>query len=273
MAGANEWSTTPLSLLALAGGVVAYAGAFGFVERRRGENTAFIYLSSLGLGLVLVGLPGIAGGAAALVWAGLGLLAAVIGSRWDRVTMRVHATVLLAASWIASGVVAEAVDDLGGAGTIDATMAAAVFVVVALTLTTTAVIVVGERSRKPSWKQRVPATCLLLMSAIAVAAVIVVILEAGLPEGSALGSGTVAVSLVTVGLAVLARKWGVREAGWLVYPFLALGGLRMIVCDFLSGQTLVLVIALAAYGVGLIVATKLVGVSLRLTDGETATSE
>ena len=66
-----------------------------------------------------------------------------------------------------------------------------------------------------------------------------------------------ALSLVTVGLGALASRWGIREAGWLVYPLLLVTGLRMVVRDFLSGQTLVLVIALAAYGLALIVSTKM----------------
>jgi len=54
-----------------------------------------------------------------------------------------------------------------------------------------------------------------------------------------------------------AERGGIREAGWLVYPLLLVTGLRMVVRDFLSGQTLGLVIALAAYGFALIVSTKM----------------
>jgi len=50
----------------------------------------------------------------------------------------------------------------------------------------------------------------------------------------------------------------------LVYPFLLVTGSRMVVRDFPSGQTLVLVIALAAYGFALIVSTKM----MRATTGK-----
>jgi len=81
--------------------------------------------------------------------------------------------------------------------------------------------------------------------------------------GSLLGSsttrvaGTVALSAITVGLAIVASRRKIPEAGWLVYPFLGVTGVRMIAVDFSSGHTVVLVIALTAYGATLIAATRL----------------
>jgi len=98
-----------LAVFALLVGFAAYAGAFGVVDRRQGRNRSFLFLSSLGLALVLLGLPGTVGSASAVVWAVLALIAAAAGSHWDRVTLRAHAAVLLVAAWIASGVAAEAV--------------------------------------------------------------------------------------------------------------------------------------------------------------------
>jgi hypothetical protein len=103
-----------LAAFALVAGLAAYAVSFGVVERRQGRNRSFIFLSSLGLALVLLGLPGTIGSASAVVWAVLALIAAAAGSRWDRLTLRVHAVVLLLAAWTSSGVGGEAAGDLGG---------------------------------------------------------------------------------------------------------------------------------------------------------------
>ncbi len=257
LAEVNGWSTGGLAFIALIAGAAAYAGAFGVVDRKQGRNAAFIYLSSLGLGLVVVGLPGVAGAAAAVVWAGLAVAVAAVGSGWDRVTLRVHAAILVAASWASAGVVPGVLSGLVGGGSVAAAPRLETGLVVLLTLVTTAVVVAGRKRRSGGWAQRLPLTGLLAMSALAVAAAMVAAAAAVLPSESAAATGTVALSLVTVGLGAFARRWGIREAGWLVYPLLLVTGLRMVVRDFLSGQTLVLVIALAAYGFALIVSTKM----------------
>ena len=257
LASVNGWSTDSLAFIALIGGAAAYAGAFGVVDRRQGRNAAFVYLSSLGLGLVLVGLPSVAGSATAVVWASLAVGVAAVGSRWDRVTLRVHAAILVGASWVSAGVVPGVVSGLVGGGLVGSTPRPEVGLVVLLTLVATAVVLAGRKRRSGSWIQRLPLTALLLVSALAVAAAVVVTTTAVFPSGTTGAAGTVALSLVTVGLGALASRWRIREAGWLVYPLLLVTGLRMVVRDFLSGQTLVLVIAFAAYGFALIVSTKM----------------
>ncbi len=257
LAGVNGWPTEGLAFIALIGGAAAYAGAFGVVDRRQGRNAAFIYLSSLGLGLVLVGMPSVAGSAAAVVWASLGVGVAAVGSRWDRVTLRVHAAILVGAAWLSAGVVPNVASGLVGGGSVGAGLRLEIGLVVFLTLAATAVVLAGRKRRSGSWMQRLPLTVLLLVSASAVAAAVVVVMTALLPAGITGAAGTVALSLVTVGLGAMASRWGIREAGWLVYPLLLVTGLRMVVRDFPSGQTLVLVIALAAYGFALIASTKM----------------
>jgi len=266
LAGVNGWPTDSLALIALIGGAAAYAGAFGVVDRRQGRNAAFIYLSSLGLGLVLVGLPSVAGSATAVVWASLAVGVAAVGSRWDRVTLRVHAAILVGASWVSAGVVPEVVSGLVGGGLVGVKSQLEIGLVVLLTLVVTAVVLAGRKRRSGSWTQRLPLTALLLVSALATAAAVVVTTTAVLPSGTAGAIGTVALSLVTVGLGALASRWGIREAGWLVYPLLLVTGLRLVVRDVLSGQTLVLVIALAAYGFALIVSTKMLKTSTGTPD-------
>jgi hypothetical protein len=94
------------------------------------------------------------------------------------------------------------------------------------------------------------------MSGMVLAATMVSVAALVAP-GSALWMGTVALSALTIAAALLASRWGVREAGWVVYPLLALTGLRVVLTDLASGRTVVFVIALAAYGAAMILSPRL----------------
>jgi membrane-bound acyltransferase YfiQ involved in biofilm formation len=111
----------------------------------------------------------------------------------------------------------------------------------------------GQRTLTSKWMERLPLALLLAMSSLAVAAVLVAVTRPVAP-GTAVALGTVALAAVTVLLAFLASRWGVVEAGWLVYPMLALTGLKVVTQDLTAGRALVLVVALAAYGFALVVA-------------------
>jgi len=256
LARANDIGARGLAVFALLVGVAAYAGAFGVVDRRYGKNRSFYYLSSLGLALVLVGLQGAVGSASAVVWAVLALVAAAAGSHWDRITLRVHAAVLLFAAWIASGVAAEAAGNLVGRAGFNAVPSAAAIMVAVLTVITTLVVLFARRLTTSGWAQRLPLTALLVMTGMVLAATLVSVAALVAPN-SALWMGTVALSAMTIVAALLASGLGVREAGWVVYPLLALTGLRVALVDLASGRTVVFVIALTAYGAALITSPKI----------------
>lgn len=254
LARVQDWGTTGLCLFAVVVGILGYCGAFGVVDRLQGRNRAFFYLSSLGLCLVLIGLPGAIGQFSAVIWSVAAVAVAVVGSRWDRVTLRVHAAILLLAAWVGSGFGKTVVLGLtGGTGAgpryIDAALVAV------LTVVTTALVLFGRRLRSPGWVQRLPLTGLLALSVFVVASGVATGASSILSLGVSGVAGTLALSVATVGLAFLSSRGKVIEAGWLVYPFLAVTGLRMMAVDISSDHTLVLVIALTAYGAALIVST------------------
>ena len=112
LARAHGFGTRGLGVFAVFVGLAAYAAAFGVADQREGKRQSFFYLSSLGLGLVLLGLSYAGGSTRTMIWAALALIAAAAGSHWDRVTLRAHAAVLLGAAWIEGGVAAEAVADI-----------------------------------------------------------------------------------------------------------------------------------------------------------------
>jgi len=250
LARLNDWQTTGLFAVALAVGAASYIAAFGVVDRRHGRNRAFYFLSSVGVGLLLLGMPGVAGSWTAVVWAVIGVAVAVVGSRWDRVTLRVHAVVLLVAAWAASGLGAMVAGSLRG---VEVATAGAALTVAILTVAATGIVMAGQRTLTSKWMERLPLALLLAMSSLAVAAVLVAVTRPVAP-GTAVALGTVALAAVTVLLAFLASRWGVVEAGWLVYPMLALTGLKVVTQDLTAGRALVLVVALAAYGFALVVA-------------------
>ena len=256
LARANDSGIRGLAVFALLVGFASYAGAFGVVDRRHGRNKSFLFLSSLGLTLVLLGLRGSTGPASAVVLAVLALIAAAAGSHWDRVTLRAHAALFLAAAWISSGVAAEVAGDLSGRAGFNAVPDAVAIIVAFLTVITTLVVLLARRLKTSGQVQRLPLTALLVMSGIVVAATLVSV-AAMVAPGSTLWMGTVALSALTIVAAVLASRWGIREAGWVVYPLLALTGLRVVLTDLASGRTVVFVIALAAYGSAMILSTRL----------------
>lgn len=250
LARAGDWPTGGLFAVALAVGAASYVAAFWVVDRRHGRNRDFYFLSSVGVGLLLLGVPGVAGSWTAVVWAVVGVVVAMVGSRWGRVTLRVHAVVLLVAAWAASGLGALVAGSLRGFGV---ATAGAELAVAVLTLAATAIVMAGRRRATSGWMERLPLALLLGMSSLAIAAVLVAVTRPVAP-GTAVALGTVALAAVTVALAFLASRWGVSEAAWLVYPMLALTGLKVVSQDLSAGRALVLVVALAAYGFALVVA-------------------
>ena len=61
-----------------------------------------------------------------------------------------------------------------------------------------------------------------------------------------------------LGLACVGRAPRLREASWLVYPTLALGGVKLLAEDFPHSTAATLFIALAMYGGALIAAPRLI---------------
>jgi hypothetical protein len=252
----NGVETAGLPLVALVIGLAAYAGAFSIVGQRQGRGRSYLFLTSLGLVLVLLGVPGLFGVRGAAVWAVGALVAAAAGSRFDRLILRAHAAVLLVAAWIQSGLSSEIIRDLAGKSSIEGAPRWSVIVVVLLTVGSTAVILLTRRLESHHWAPRLPLTTMLVMSG-AVAAATAVWLVGKVAPSSTQWMGTVALSAVALVLAGVASYWRVREAAWVVYPLLAVTGLRVLLSDLGSDRTIVLVVALAAYGAALILSPRL----------------
>jgi len=112
---------------------------------------------------------------------------------------------------------------------------------------------------------RVPRLAIASVLVWSTAGWLVTVLAAALPHAT--NRGIDAGALATVRTSVLAaaalalasagRSERFRESGWLLYPVLAAGGLKLLVEDLPRSQPATLFIALAAYGGALIVAPRL----------------
>lgn len=247
-------------------GVACYATAFAVVDRRLGRNQTFYFITTLGLTLALAGvlLP-MSRGAAALVWGVFGLLLAAVGGRFDRITLRAHAAVLLVSAAAVSTLPAAigrafgiGADPHGGAW-LDGSAA----FVLAFLVTGYGLLVAADRRHDGSWNARLPRFAILLPAVAGLGAALVAAIAAAWP-GTPAGLTTLAalrsiiLATATVVLAVLSRRSAVRELGWLVYPLLVLTGVRLLLADLRYGNAASLMVAFGAFGAALILAPRLV---------------
>jgi hypothetical protein len=76
--------------------------------------------------------------------------------------------------------------------------------------------------------------------------------------GTAATVRTVALAVIALMLAGVGRVPRLREAAWLVYPMLAVGGVKLLVEDVPTSSAATLFVALAVYGGALIAAPRLI---------------
>jgi hypothetical protein len=258
---AHGSSTAGLGVLALLLGSFCYGAAFAFAERRAGQGRNFYFYSTAGGLLALAGANVVAfGPALPFALGGLGLLAALFGRRFGRMTLRVHSALYLVAGALETGLLVACARALAGRETgalpalawVAAAAAAAGWVVLAT-----------DPGAPRSGAARAPQLLLAVLVLFALGKALQAGLWAGLGERVA-GDAGVAAALRTAVLAALAlglalaARWGTwPELGWLVYPLVALGGVKVILQDLRVGRPATLVLSLALYGAVLVLAPRL----------------
>jgi len=255
-----------LGLVSLVLGAACYAVAFAFVDRHEDlERNAYFY-TTLALVLVISGLAlELQTQWLGVVFAVLGVLAAVFWCRHGRLYMLLHAAVYAVAAGAAShalgyGTSALAVSPVGPWASPGAVM----FLVLLASLLTAWFAAV-----RPSPAGGAPASVLRLSIAIVIVWIIGGCLTGGIAPVVAGGTDdsvdvgalatlrTCVLAAITLLAAWVGRHPRFREWAWLVYPLLVLIGLKMVVQDFKFSRPATLFIALALYGVALIVAPRL----------------
>jgi hypothetical protein len=246
-------------------GAACYALAFWFVGRHEGHERNVHFYSSLALVLVLTGLAlvmrdaSLAGASAVLAVA-----AAAGWARFARLYFLLHGVVYLLVASIASSAIGYSVQ--------------AIFVSPQTwTLPTGAMTLALMAAAFAAWfcaRRPRPEGGVAASIARVVVVVVLVVLAGGLLTGllapllaRSTDGGIDLGVLATVRTGVLAIvtlliAWGARqdrfcEWAWLVYPLLVIVGLKMVVQDFRDSRPATLFIALALYGIALIVAPRL----------------
>lgn len=254
-----------MGAVSIAFGAACYALAFWFVGRHAGHERNVEFYAALALVLVLAGLgldlsaPWLAGVSAAFAVA-----AAAGWARFGRLYLLLHAVVYLMAASIAAQALdygVWAIFASPASWTAPTTGAAAVAVAAALAAW------LGMRrpwpdGGVPASVMRVVVAVALILTAAGCLVGVLAPLLAGSPDGGVhLGAlatvRTGVLASVTLLVALGARQDRLREWAWLVYPLLVLVGLKMVAQDFKYSRPATLFVALALYGIALILAPRL----------------
>lgn len=246
-------------------GAACYALAFWFVGRHEGHERNVQFYAALALVLVLAGLAldlrtqWLAGVSAVFA------VVAVAGwARFGRLYLLLHGVVYLLVSSLASHALEYGVSTIFASPQSWTEPAVVTVVVVAA-----AALAAWLAARRPQPEGGVTASVMRVVIAVALiltgagcALGMVAPLLAGSSDGGVdLGAlATVRTGVLAVGALLIA--WGarhgrLREWAWLVYPLLVIIGLKMVAQDFKYSRPATLFIALALYGVALIVAPRL----------------
>jgi hypothetical protein len=254
----------PLGLATLVIAGSCYAVAFAFVERRQGRGSNFYFYTSLALVLTLIGGTILLTRATqAGLWSALAVVASWAAWRFSRTTLTLHSAIYLVAAAAVSGLLGLAQLSLLGSAAVPWPPVPPAAWLVAFACAACLLMPFAAPTR--DWLSRVPrlASALLLVMAFGGLAVsLIVPLAAGVPGSGAdagilatLRTGVLAVAALV--LARLGRAAKLQELGWLMYPVLVAGGLKLVVEDFRLSRPATLFIALALYGAALIAAPRL----------------
>jgi len=237
-------------------GAAAYAAAFAFVARRQGIRRNFYFYSSLALVLVIAGTTLLLG-QPSLVWAALACVCSWTAYRTGRAALALHAAVYVAAAAIASGLAAAATTALVGAPVAQSPFSPGFVAVFAAAACCWLIPTSSDVSEAGAFV-RLPRLVLAIILAWCISAWLVVAVTSGLAEpGLTATVRTGALAAVALALAWAGRRPRFREAGWLVYPVLITGGIKLLAEDLPRSRPATMFLALAFYGAALIAAPRI----------------
>jgi hypothetical protein len=255
-----EAAAAPTALLAaamLVTGAFGYAVAFAFVERRWGHDRNFYFYSTAGGVLSLLGSRLLLGPGLAPAWSVLALTVGTLARRFDRMTLRFHAAFYL---WMAAGeagLLRSALASFFGTHAEMLPAGAGAEVTAAAAVASYSVLALDARGAR-SWRERLPQAIAGATTAGILAGLLMRGLAGLVASPASLATVRTAVlALSALGLAWAARRLRLVELGLLVYPVLALGGLKFLVQDLPDGRPLTLFASLALYGGALILGPRL----------------
>ncbi|RLE26655.1 MAG: hypothetical protein DRJ65_05055 [Acidobacteria bacterium] len=252
-----------LGLAAIVLSLISYAIAFASVDRRLGRGANFFFFTSLAIILMLYGSSFAAPKSIFLpLWCVLSLAAAGLGGRFDRVTLRAHAAVYVVAASMTAGIPGAAKTAFTDSAVASHSLAALGLMVLGFSLVCYLILATTQIGTDTNWQARLPR---FFVAVVAVAGIGTLIVNGFEMTGGGYASdpGWMAAvrSLVlagaALGLAAASLRETFRELRWLIYPLLAIGGLKLVLVDLPTGNPSTLFLAFAAYGTALILAPRL----------------
>jgi hypothetical protein len=255
-----------LGIAALVLGASCYAVAFAFMDRQAGRARNFYFYTSLALVFALTGSRLLLGGPAlSLAWVGLAIVMTWLGWSHVRFALTLHGTLCIVAAAFASHLMTFAlVTFVGRATSIFPRADWAQLLVIA----GTAVCIFWPMPAQADAEsilvrlQRLVAVLVLIAGIGGTVISFAGQILASLPDGS-MDAGmlatirTVFLAISALALAWMGRRKNLVEWGWLLYPVLAVTGLKMVFEDFQLSRPSTLFLALAAYGCVLILSPRL----------------
>ena len=254
-----------MGLASLAFGAACYALAFTFVGRHEGHERNVQFYAALALLLVLTGLAlNLRGQWLGIAIAVLAVLSVAAWYRFGRLYLLLHGAAYVVTAGVASGALAYSALALV-ASPETWPMPGVATVAVA----STAALAAWFAARRAQPEGGLPASGARLLIALVLAwvasgivvgylaSLTVAAVDGRLDLGALATVRTGVLAAVTLLIAWGARYGRLREWAWLVYPLLVFIGLKMIAQDFKHSRPATLFIALALYGIALIVAPRL----------------
>ena len=247
-------------------GAACYGVAFAFIERTQGRARNVYFYTSLAVVLVLVGVTTLLQGAAVTgVLAALAVIFSVAWSRIGRLFLLLHAAVYLLAAAFACGAVAYDLREvIAGAGP-PWPQPTPAMIVVLIASALSAWFASREPEGDGSSYASLPRFVIVLMLVLsaggtligAVAPVVGRQADGSMDAGIMATLRTSVLAIAALVVAWIGRHARFREWGWLVYPLLVGIGLKMAAQDFMHSRPATLFVALALYGVALIMAPRM----------------
>jgi hypothetical protein len=254
-------SGTSLGVVSLALAAGAYGVAFAVADRSVEHRRGFIFYSSVALLVTLVASVSVMQGSGLTITFCAGaLLTAWLGFRRSRATLSLHGAVYVFAAAAASGLIAATIATFVAAGTPNDTWITLSILLVLAVAAVFGWFPIAAHGRTWGRFSGVPKIAVLALLLLGIAAIGVSLAVPALPadDPALLASlRTAALAAVAVAAAWLGglKRW--PEAARLVYPLLAIGGVKLLAEDVPRGRPLTLFLSFALYGAALILAPRL----------------
>lgn len=234
------------------GGIGCYLLSFAFLERHQHSERNFYTYSTFGISLVAIACwLSVSGVLLAAAWSVLAVAMMCIGSIGARITLRIHATIYLILAVVAGELVPVGFELMIHRSRSAVTPLPLSFLPpVAGALLCYGAMIWLTRNRDRHWTDGVEAIVSASISVWGVAGIFAAGLSAVMAESAPLR--TALLVLLAIGIAWCGRRWQRVELTWLVYPILALAGVKLLAEDLHHGRSITLFVSLIVFGGALV---------------------